>query len=57
MTLIYITTAAEANYRENAMKFNTKLVKMTDQQRTGLEHKKLIGAMIDILHRHLRNTN
>jgi hypothetical protein len=56
MMLIYIGTI-EANYRENAMRYDTELASVNDQQRTGPAHKKLAGTMMDLLHRRLRNTN
>jgi hypothetical protein len=56
MMLIYIGTI-EANYRENAMRYDTELASVNDQQRTGLAHKKLTGTMMDLLHRRFRNTN
>jgi hypothetical protein len=48
---------AEANYRELAMKFDTDLARVNDQQRTGPAYKKVTGTMMDLLHRRLRNTN
>jgi hypothetical protein len=56
MMLVYIGIA-EVNYRERAMKFDTELASVNDQQRTGPAHKKLTGTMMDLLHRRLRNTN
>ena len=54
MMMVYIATA-EAQFKEKAMKFDTALATMHDNQSTGSIHKKLTPTMLDILQRRLRN--